>query len=145
MAGQPVKRGTMAHDTDVFMLLTEAAVQQRDAAALAEFAPRLATLATAAGHPLYLAIARRARGVAHRLAGDLASAEARLAEALALLQPLEARWQMGRTLFELGALEQARGQMAAARQYFSNALASFEQVKAPHEAARAQAALADLD
>jgi len=43
-------------------------------------------------------------GVAHRLAGETTEAEARLKQVLALFSSLSTRWQLGRTLFELGEL-----------------------------------------
>ncbi|HWR88560.1 MAG TPA: hypothetical protein VN277_09090, partial [Acidiferrobacterales bacterium] len=68
-AGQPVNWGTMAHEHDTYAVLADTAVLQRDAAALRQYAPRLEELAARDGHKLYLAIAQRAWGVAHRLAG----------------------------------------------------------------------------
>ena len=81
-SGQPVKRGTMAHDHHVYMLLTESAASRRDAADLARYAPRLAELAERDNHRLYRAIALRAQGVAERLTGSLDEARAHLNQAL---------------------------------------------------------------
>ena len=64
----------------------------------------LEKLASRDNHRLYLAIAHRALGVGHRLAGEHAAAETRLKQALELFTKLGARWQIGRTLFELGEL-----------------------------------------
>ena len=130
LAGQPVKRGTMAHDHDMYMALTDTAAQMRDAAALEKYAPRLEELATRDGHRLYLAIAHRARGVAHRLAGEHAQAQARLEQAMELFTQLGTRWQMGRTLFELGELDLARAAKSDADGHFVRALAEFEAMKA---------------
>lgn len=144
LSGQPVKRGTMAHDHDVYMVLTDTAVLQRDAASLRAHAPRLEELATRDGHRLYLAIAHRAWGVAHRLAGEHAEAQARFDRAMALFSELGTRWQIGRTLFELGELELARSDNARARENFQRALVEFEAMQAVPDAERTRTALAKL-
>jgi tetratricopeptide (TPR) repeat protein len=140
-AGQPVNAGTMAHDHDVYMTLADTAMQQRDAAALRQYTPRLEELAVRDGHKLYLPIAHRAWGVAHRLAGEHAKAEERLKKALELFSELDTRWQIGRTLAEMGELAQARSNAAAAREYFSQALVVFEALMALPDVERTQAAL----
>lgn len=129
-AGQPVSWGTMAHEHDTFAMLADTAMQQRDVAALRQYAPRLEELATRDDHKLYLAIAHRAWGVAHRLAGENEAAEARLKQALELFEGLETRWQIGCTLAELGEVALARSDSEAARDYFSRALATFEALQA---------------
>jgi hypothetical protein len=93
-AGQPVNWGTIAHEHDTYAILVDTAVAQRDGAALKQYSPRLEELARRDDHKLYLAIAHRARGVAHRLAGEHAEAEARLHQALELFAGLETRWQI---------------------------------------------------
>ena len=103
-SGQPVNFGTMAHDHEIYMTLTDTAAELRDVAALRKYAPELEELADRDHHKLYLAIAHRAMGVAHRLAGEQIEAETRLKQALELFAKLGARWQIGRTLFELGEL-----------------------------------------
>jgi len=144
LAGQPVKRGSMAHDHDVYMVLADAAAQSQDADAIKKYAPRLEELATRDGHKLYLAIAHRAQGIAHRLAGEHAKAEARLNKALKIFDDLGTRWQIGRTLFALGELEAARSKKAKARDYFTRALAAFEALEANPDIERARAVLAKL-
>ena len=139
--GQPVKRGTMAHDHHLYMLLADSAAQQRDAAGLREYAPRLEELALRDNHRLYLGIAHRAWGVAHRLAGEHAGAEARLDQALDLFEVLGTRWQVGRTLMEMGELDLAVGDRAVARDRFALALEAFESLQALPAAERAKAAL----
>lgn len=139
--GQPVKRGTMAHDHDMYMGLTDTAAQARDVDALRQYAPRLEELATRDNHILYLAIANRAWGVAHRLAGEYSEAESRLDNALALFSEPGTRWQIGRTLAELAELELARQNVAEARGYFTRALEEFQALRAEPDAARTQAAL----
>jgi len=140
-AGQPVNWGTMAHEHDTFAVLADTAMQQHDAAALRQYTPRLEELATRDGHKLYLAIAYRAWGVAHRLAGEHAEAEARLNQALELFEELEARWQIGRTLAELGELALAQSNTDAARDYFSRALVAFEALQAVPDMERTREAL----
>jgi tetratricopeptide (TPR) repeat protein len=139
--GQPVKRGTMAHDHHLFMLLADAAAQQRDEQALRQYTPRLEELATRDGHQLYLGIAHRAWGIAHRLAGEHDQAATRLVQALDLFRGMDTRWQIGRTYFEIGELDLARGDREAAREQFSLALEAFEALGAMPAVARARAAL----
>lgn len=143
--GQPVRRGTMAHDHHVYMLLTEAATQQRDPAALATYAPRLAALAERDGHRLYQGIAARAQAVASRLAGDEAAAVASLETAHDLFVELGTRWQLGRTLCEQADLARACHDAAAARGYLTRAIEAFEALQAVPDLERARAALAKLE
>jgi tetratricopeptide (TPR) repeat protein len=86
----------------------------------------------------------RAWGVAHRLAGEYAESEARLNQALELFSGLGTRWQMGRTLFELGELAAARQQPSNARDYFARALVDFDAMRAAPDSARTRAALEAL-
>jgi tetratricopeptide (TPR) repeat protein len=138
--GQPVNFGTMAHDHEIYMTLADSAVELRDADALRRYAPELEELADREHHKLYIAIAHRAVGVAHRLAGEYIEAETRLKQALELFTRLGARWQIGRTLFELGDLNAAQSKNKA-REYFSQALGSFEEIQAKPNAERARQAL----
>jgi hypothetical protein len=143
--GWPTEWGSMGSNLDVYALLVEAAVGRRDEAAIGRDAPRLAEMAAAVGHTLYQAIAQRAWGVAHRLSADPAAAEGHLQQALALFEQLDTRWQIGRTLFELGEL--ARSQPAgntAAPAYYSRALALFEELGAAPDAGRVRLVLAEL-
>ncbi len=126
-------------------MLADVAAQQRDLAALRQYAPLAEQLASRYDHVLYRAIAHRAWGVAHRLAAEYAEATGRLNQALESFQDLDTRWQIGRTLSELGELAVARAEAAAARDYFSRALAAFEAMKAAPDAARVRAALEALD
>ena len=130
---------------DLYAMLVDAAALQRDAAALREYIPLLEETAAPLDHSLYLAIAHRAWGVLFLLRGEYAEAEARLNQALELFQEMETRWQIGRTLYELADLAQARGESAQARDYFSRALVTFEDIKALPDKARTQAAMVDLD
>jgi hypothetical protein len=143
-SGQPVKRGTMAHDHEVSMLLADAAAQLRDPAALEDYVPWLAELADRDNHTLYLAIAHRAGGVARQLAGAPDEAEAQLNQALALFGDLNAGWQLGRTHIEMAEVHLARGNEASARAHYRLALAAFEALRALPDVARTQAALEAL-
>lgn len=134
--GQPVSWGTTAHDHELYMILADAAAQTEDANGLRQYGPLLEKLARRDGHILYLAIAQRAAGVAHRLAGEHAQSRARLKAAVGLLENLGARWQLGRTWTELGLLERAASKSRAADEYFSKALAAFEALGASAEAKR---------
>lgn len=134
-------RTALDNENQGYAMLADLAVQQRDEAALRHYAPLAEELARRDGHKLYQAIAHRAWGVAHRLAGEYAEAEARLKQALQLFEGLETRWQIGRTLRELGELAQAQGDIAAARDYFSRALAAFEAMQAAPDMARIRATL----
>ena len=69
----------------------------------------------------------------------------RLDQALVLFQKLETRWQIGRTLSELGELAIAQKDGTAARGYYTQALASFEEMKAVPDINRTLAALESLD
>jgi len=133
-------------DHDLYAMLADVSAQQRDLSALRQYAPLAEEAATRYGHKLYLAIAHRAWGVAHRLAGrsGYTESEARLRNALDLFSALETRWQIGRTLFELGELAAARKDAGGARDYFSRALAAFEALRAAPDAERTRRALASL-
>jgi len=135
------KSAAWVGEHDLYAMLADAAVQQHDEAALRQYAPLAEEAAARYGHTLYQAIAHRAWGVAHRIAAEYPEAEARLNRALALFQGLDTRWQIGRTLFELGELAQTRGEAAGAREHFSRALTAFEELGAAPDAARARAAL----
>ena len=145
-AGQPVNFGTMAHDHEIYMTLADTAVEMRDTSALHKYAPHLEELAERDKHKLYLAIAYRALGVAHRLEGKPTEARTRLKQALDLFTKLGARWQMGRTLFELGEwnLTQPEKKIQA-REYFSLALSLFEEIQALPNAEQTHAVLKSLE
>jgi tetratricopeptide (TPR) repeat protein len=129
---------------DLYAMLADAAVQQRDTAALEKYAPLAEELAVRYDHKLYRAIAHRTWGVAHHLAGHYVDAEVRLKQALELFEALDTRWQIGRTLFELGELARSQAENKAAHEYFSRALAAFEAMGAMPDATRTRERLADL-
>ena len=131
-------------DHDLYALLVDTCALQRDEAALRHYAPLAEETAARCGHQLYLGIAHRAWGVAHCLAGEYAESEARLQKALEIFEMLGARWQIGRTQFELGKLAHAWNDVAEARDAYSRALVAFEAIGAKPDAARARAALDSL-
>jgi len=144
-SGQPVNFGTMAHDHELYMTLADTAVELRDAEALRKYPALLVEAAARDQHELYLAIAYRALGVAHRLAGRLPEAETLLHQALAGFKEQKTRWQIGRTLFELAELEVARSkEKTRAQEYFSEALDMFEDMQAVPYAERTRAAMESL-
>ena len=126
-------------------MLADAAALQRDEAAIQQYAPLAEEWAVRYDHKLYQAVAHRAWGVAKRLAGEHAESAARLQKALVLFQQLEARWQIGRTFFELGELATGRADTAGARDYFMRALAAFEAMRAPPDAEHTRRVLESLD
>jgi hypothetical protein len=143
-SGQPVKRGTMAHDHDLYMVLTDNAMQLRDIEGLRQYAPLLEELAHRDGHSLYQAIAHRAFGVAHRLAAQFPEADRRLKQAVEIFEGLETRWQLGRTFFELGELAKASSEEDRAGELYRAAFQAFESMQANPDAARARSAMEAL-
>jgi tetratricopeptide (TPR) repeat protein len=130
---------------DVYATLVDAAAMHCDEAAIRQYAPPAEELAIRHGHRLYQAVIDRAWGVAHRLAGEYNDAAARLNQALEILRGLNARWQIGRTFYELGQLAAVQMDRDAAHAYFSDALAHFEVMHAAPDIAKARAALATLE
>jgi len=141
LAGQPVKRGTMAHKHIVYMMLADAAAQLGDEAATRRYAALLEELAIRDGHQPYLAVAHRAWGVAHRLGRAYDEAEARLTQALALFSAREAHWQVGRTLVEMAKLALDQADKVSARDHYARALAEFEAIGARPDIERTHTAL----
>ena len=137
--------GPPMNETELNFMLADMAVLQRDETALHQYAPLAEEMAIRDGHILYQASAHRAWGVMHRLQGEYAAAETRLNKALEIFQGLETRWQIGRTLFELAEVALGRADPAEARNYFSLALAAFEEIGAVPDMARTQTALESLD
>ncbi|MDX1614076.1 MAG: hypothetical protein R3300_07170 [Candidatus Promineifilaceae bacterium] len=141
LAGQPVKRGTMAHKHIVYMMLTDAAARLGDEPAARHYAALLEQLAIRDGHQPYLAVAQRALGVVHRLGEEYGEAETRLTEALALFGERDAHWQIGRTLAEMAELALAQSDKAGARDYYGRALVEFEAIGARPDMERIRTAL----
>ena len=145
LSGQPVKRGTMAHEHIVYMMLVDSAARTGDESAIRKFAPRLEELVLRDDHQPYLAVAHRAWGVAHRLSGEYTDAETRLGKALEIFEELESRWQIARTLFEMGELALAQADGGAAHSYFTRAQELFEELGAGPDIARTAAVLEKLN
>ncbi len=131
-------------DHDVCAALADTAAMQEDEAALRRYAPMAEELALRYAHALYEAVAHRAWGVAHRLAGECDESTARLSQALAIFQGLGTRWQLGRTLYELGRLAALQMDRDTAHACFTGALAHFEAMRTVPDSVRTQAALAAL-
>lgn len=125
----------------MYAALVDAAAMHDDEAAIRQYAPTAEELAVRHGHALYQAVAHRAWGVAHRLAGEYDAAQARLKQALEILRELGARWQIGRTLYELGELAAGQGDWESACAHFTQALVDFEAMRAAPDMARTRAAL----
>ena len=133
----------MAHDHEIYMTLADTAVELRDVTALRKYSSYLEKLAERDDHRLYLAIAQRALGVGHRLEGEHAVAETRLRQALGGFTKLGARWQIGPTLFELGEVNLTHSRTKA-REYYFQALGSFEEIGALPNAEGTRVALNSL-
>jgi tetratricopeptide (TPR) repeat protein len=129
---------------DIYALLVDSAAQQRDPAGLQKYAALAEETAKSIDHKLHLAIAQRAWGVAHTLAGDYPQAEARFKQALEIFSAYPAPWQIGRTLYELGELTRLQEKTEQARDYYSHALSAFEELRAAPYAARARNGLGHL-
>lgn len=145
LSGQPVKRGTMAHEHIVYMMLVDSAARAGDETGIRRYVSQLEELATRDDHRPYLAVAHRAWGIAHRMAGENTEAEVRLKQALEMFEELGSYWQIGRTLFALGELTLANSEMEAAGDYFSRALVAFEGMGAEPDASRTNALLDSLN
>jgi tetratricopeptide (TPR) repeat protein len=142
---RPSKGWAAFGDHDLYSLLADAAAQQRDEAALQKYAPLAEEFAARHDHKLYRAIAHRAWGVAHRLAGQFAESQIRFDQALEIFQQMNTRWQIGRTLFELGELAVARADKIIAREYFTRALSEFEMLDALPDIIRTHEKLESVD
>ena len=141
---RPSKGWATFGDHDLYSLLVDAATLQRDTEALSQYIPLAEESARRYDHTLYQAIAQRARGVAHRLVGEYGEAESSLYQALDIFNKLKVRYQIGRTLSELGELSAAQKDNDNAHEFFIRALESFESMQAAPDVARVQSALAGL-
>ncbi len=145
LSGQPVKRGTMAHQHVVYMMLTDAAAQIGDREAINRYLSSLEPLAVGDDHRPYQAVAHRARGIAHRLESEFEEAENQLKMALELFSEFDADWQIGRTHCELAELELARSDQESAREHFKLASAKFEALQALPDLKRTRLALETIE
>lgn len=144
LPGQPVKRGTMAHEHIVFSMLLEAAAQAADETALRACAPRLEQLAERDQHGPYLGVAHRAWGMAHRLAGEHKLSEQRLNKALGLFEAIPAPWQVGRTREQLALLAIDQSDPATARDHLTAAQSAYDELGAAPDLIRVQRMLETL-
>lgn len=135
----------MARHHDLYALLVDAAVRQRDRDVMMKYTPLLEKEIQYLDHSLYQAIAHRAHGVVHHLDGDLEEAKDQLEIAKALFQELDTRWQLGRTLYEMGDLAASRSDTPGAIEHYSASLALFDKIGALPDADKARAALAALN
>lgn len=133
-----------AADHDIYAMLVDAAVRQKEVDALRRYASPAEETAAQYDHTLYRAIAHRALGVLHRLETNYAESTIRLDQALAIFDQLGTRWQIGRTCYELGQLAQDQKDVAGAQAYFSRALEAFETLGAQPDAARVRAMISTM-
>ena len=138
------KTAAWVGEHDLYAMLADAAVQQRDKSALQKYAPLAEEFALRYDHKLYLAIAHRAWGVVHLLAGEYSEAETRLKQALDLFMGLNTRYQIGRTLLELGELAADQSNIPTARDHFTRALMAFEAMGALPDLTRTREKMAVL-
>jgi len=138
------KTAAWVGEHDLYVMLADAAVQQRDKSALQKYAPLAEEFASRYDHKLYLAIAHRAWGVVHLLAGEYSEAESRLKRALDLFTGLNTRYQIGRTLLELGELAADQSNIPTARDHFTRALMAFEAMGALPDLTRTREKMAVL-
>ena len=131
----------MASDPDMYAMAVEAAVLAHDAENLNKYLALAEETSARINHRLYQAIALRGRGVSHGMAGEKAEAVNSLAAALDKFRALDTPWQVGRTLFELGKIEQRRGNGDLARAHYSEALTAFEGLGAVPDERRTRAEL----
>lgn len=122
----PTKYGSTALEHDIVTHLADAAAGMRHVPAALQYSERAEALASGYSHPLYLAIALRARGTAESLRDSHEAAERLLRRSLEQFTTLGTRWQAGRTWAELGHLEARRGRAEEARDCYRKALALFE-------------------
>ncbi len=134
----------MPADLDMYAMSVDTAARSQDEDGLRKYLPLAEGAAARASHGLYMAVARRARGVAHRIAGEWDLAADELTMAVDEFRALDTTWQIGRTLLELGEVELSRKDRGAATAHFTEALNAFEALGAVPDAERARAALGSL-
>ncbi len=137
-------RGYGVANLDMHAMAVDAAARSQDQERLSQYLPVAEGAAARADHTLYMAVARRARGVGHRLAGEWNQASDQLAAAVEEFRALDTPWQIGLTLLELGEVEHSRGNTDLAGEHYSQALTAFEGLGAVPYKERARAALESL-
>ena len=140
----PTERGSMAAGLDMYVMAVDGAARAQDEDGLSQYLSDAEESAEHANHTLYKAVVRRARGVAHRLAGERDEAADQLAAAADEFRALDTPWQIGRTLLELGEVELSRGNKDLAGEHYSEALTALEGLGAAPDAERARTALESL-
>jgi hypothetical protein len=138
-------RGSLSADLDSYGTAVDAAARAEDKSWLSKYLPSAEEIAVDVKHDLFIAVVNRAHGVAHRLDGEWDLAADRLATATEEFRALETPWQIGRTLLELGRVEQHRGNVEPAREHYLEAISQFESLGATPHAERARAALEALN
>ena len=134
----------MAADLDLYVMAVDAAARAQDEVGVSKYLAIAEEAAEHANHTLYEAVVRRARGVAHRLAGEWDEAANQLAAAADEFRALDTPWQIGRTLLELGEVELSRGNKDLAGEHYSEAFTALEGLGAAPDAERARTALETL-
>jgi len=113
-------------DHEIYVSMADIAATLRDESLLSTYAAQSDEISLSLGHTLYHAVTLRALGILDWLHHDYPQAETRLRESCLLFQQLGTRWQIGRTLFDLGEMSTELGKMGEAKEYFSQALSAFE-------------------
>ena len=134
----------MASDHDMYAIGIDAAVRANNPEQLRTYLDMAGASEAMNKHALYRAIAARGEGVSSKLAGDYDAASDQLEVALQGFRELETNWQIGRTLLELGEVEQAREHPEAAKTHLSEALSVFETLGVVPDTDRARNALDSL-
>ena len=145
LEGQPVKRGTMAHEHIMYMMLADTAAQMGDGEAIERYLDHLEPLVLKDDHRPYTAVAQRVRGVFHRISGDFDLAETSFQGAMELFEEFDASWQLGRTYCELAKLEADRADEKAAYDNYLQALSRFERIQALPDMKRTRAAMESIE
>lgn len=135
---RPSKGWATFGDHDLYSLLVDVAVKQRDETTLRQYIPLAEETAMRYDHRLYQAIAQRANGVLLRLVNNYGASELQLQQALNAFSVLNANYQIGRTFVELGELAISQSETSKAYDYFVQALNKFESLQAKVDMANVQ-------
>ena len=129
---------------EILVLLADTGAMNRDEQLLSTYASKADAMSLSLNHLLYHAMAKRALGILDWLHRDYARAEDQLRESVQLFQQLETRWQLGRTLYDLGELSIDLEKPAQAREFFTQALSAFEEMGAAPSVTRTRRYLASI-
>ena len=138
------RTGIQVANWEIPSLLVGAAARRRDLSTLEEFGPSAEQSARQFNQKLHLAISYRALGVAYRLKGEVDESFDRFRQAISLFMNVGARWQLGQTQFEMGALAAEENKPEQAWVYWSEALENFETMEALPDVQRTRDRLAAL-